>query len=295
MLEDTGILNHRLLLFGRSRTSKRFDGRGGLPLLEHVDTATVERVCAQVEVDAAGNCTSETNDVGTSSQVRLTLLRLDEEGTGNDDHRSIVAEPVARRPYVRASSTSPARHAFRAARFFRSALTHDTVNDMTYDHISTTSARQRKQIGRVTAVLGEPVTASASFRVEGTLPWYLLGVVVGVGVLQGALGAVIGLGLGFVIARLVTRGRAAGFGFTTILAVTETHLHALKAGFWSGRPTANATVASWSLAALPIEIRHKRLTTAVSLSLPDGRQVRLESASRKGAQRLISHLRPTGS
>jgi len=95
VLKDMGVSDHRLLLVRGSRTPKRFDCRGGLPLLEHVDTAAVECVCAQVEVDTARSRTSETNGFGTSGQVRLTLLGLDEEGTGNDDHRSILPEMLA--------------------------------------------------------------------------------------------------------------------------------------------------------------------------------------------------------
>lgn len=160
-------------------------------------------------------------------------------------------------------------------------------------HDSLLSRRERKLIERASVALGEPVAAAGAFRVEGTLPWYFAGILVGLGLLQGVLGALIGLGLGALVARLATRHRARGFGFTTIIAVTATQLHAIKASFWTGRPVADGRIGSWPLAAITMGVRYKRLTTAVSLELPDGRHVRLEGVSRKHAAALVGRLRAT--
>ena len=160
------------------------------------------------------------------------------------------------------------------------------------------SRRQRRQIERASGALGEPVTAVAAFRVEGTLPWYLLGIGLGAGLLGGAVGTLIGFAAGYAVARIVTRRRAAGFGFTTILAVTATHLCALKGSIWSGRPVPDGQIGSWPLADLalhmPVQVRRKRLTVAVALDLGHARRVRLESVSRKRAERLIARLPAAG-
>lgn len=140
------------------------------------------------------------------------------------------------------------------------------------------SPRQSKQIKRVASVLGEPVRASAVFWVEGTLPWLLLGVGLGVGLLRGALGAVIGFAVGYLIARLVNRSRANGVGHVTILAVTHNHVHAIKANIWTNRRT-GIQIGEWPRDQVASRIRRKRLTVAVTLELPDGHQVRLESPS----------------
>ena len=152
------------------------------------------------------------------------------------------------------------------------------------------SRRQRRQIERASNALGQPVIAATAFRVEGTLPWYLFGVALGVGLLGGAVGALIGCAVGYGMARMVTRRRAAGVGFTTILAATTTQLYALKANFWSGRPAPGQPIGIWPLTDVPIEVRRKHLTVAVALDLGDRRRPQLESVSRKGADVLIANL-----
>jgi hypothetical protein len=136
------------------------------------------------------------------------------------------------------------------------------------------SRRQRKWLNRVSEAVGEPVTAAAAFRVEGTLPWYAVGLALGVGTLGGALGAVLGAAVGYSIARLVTLRRGRGVGFVTIVAATATEVFAVKANFWTNRPKATR-VGEWPLG--QITARHKRITVALTLDLPDGHQVRLES------------------
>jgi hypothetical protein len=163
------------------------------------------------------------------------------------------------------------------------------------------SGRQRKQIARLSSMLGEPVLATAPFWVEGTLPWYILGLVLGVGLIGvGLLGVLIGLAVGFVIARLVTGRRAKGVGFTTILAVTRSQVYALNANFWTNRSTGRQ-VAVWPLGEVASGIRRKRFTVAVTLDHPDGHQIRLETPryllASKRARTFTAHLPtpPTGS
>jgi hypothetical protein len=152
------------------------------------------------------------------------------------------------------------------------------------------SGRQRKQLDRACVAVGQPVRATAVFYVEGTWPWYVGGGALGAGLLGGALGFLIGLGVAYVMTRLVLRGRAGGFGFITWLAVTATELHALQGSFWSARPRPDRRHESWPLDQVRVQIRRKRLTTAVTLSLPDQRQVRLESTSRKRTQAFLNAL-----
>ena len=140
------------------------------------------------------------------------------------------------------------------------------------------------------ARLGVPVVATASFWVEGTLPWFFLGLLVGVAVLQGALGALIGLAVGYGIARLATRPRAAGAAFSTILAATATELLAVKGSFWTGRPLGDRRIGSWPLDNIDVEVRRKRLTTAVSVGLSDGRRMRLEIIHTRRSDALIARL-----
>jgi len=157
------------------------------------------------------------------------------------------------------------------------------------------SRRQRKLNERTAAAIGEPVLAANTLWVEGTMPYLVLGLAVGVGVLQGVLGALIGIGIGYLIARLLTRRRSVGFPFATVIAVTATHLYAMRVSFWSGRPQADHQLGKWPLAQVPMDVRRKRLTTAVALSLPDGRRVRLEKSGRwspgEGPGSLIAYLR----
>ncbi len=92
MLEDSRISDLGLLIVGCCRTSERLDCGNGVPLLEHVDTVEVERVSAQVEVDAARGITCETNDIDTLDEVRIALFRLHEQSTRNNDHSCILAQ-----------------------------------------------------------------------------------------------------------------------------------------------------------------------------------------------------------
>jgi len=157
------------------------------------------------------------------------------------------------------------------------------------------SPRQSKKIERVAAVLGKPVTATAVFQVEGTLPWLLVGLGLGVGLRGGALGAVIGVIIGYLSSRLVNRRRANGVSDNTILAVTNNHVHALKASFWTNRPTGEQ-IGEWPSDQVGSLIRSKRLTIAVTLDLPDGRQMQLETPKSRGAgkwSRTLTAQQPT--
>jgi hypothetical protein len=151
--------------------------------------------------------------------------------------------------------------------------------------------RRAKLLARLSSLLGEPVSEAAPFWVEGTLPFYLVGLGIGVAVMQGAVGAIVGLGLGIVASRLFTRRRAPGFGFQTYLAVTPTKVVAVKSNYWLGRPT-GSPAAAWPTGAVRAKVRPKQLTTAVTLDLPEGGHVRLETppGSRKRCRPVLRLL-----
>jgi hypothetical protein len=154
------------------------------------------------------------------------------------------------------------------------------------------SNRDRKLLERLSVTLGEPAVAAHRFWVEGSYPWYLLGIVVGIGILQGALGAVLGIGLGYVLARLITYRRAPGLGQTSLVALTPTRVIIFK----GTRPT-GSRLGEWPVNRVRASWRRKRLTNAFTFDLPDGRHVRLESwgfGARKGADNLVAHLRSLG-
>jgi hypothetical protein len=153
------------------------------------------------------------------------------------------------------------------------------------------SASGHKQVERAFAALGVPVIATASFWVEGTWPWIFIGSLVGAGVLQGALGALLGLGAGYGVAWLVTRRRAGGAGLSTVLAVTATDLYAIKASLWTGRPVADKRIGSWPLDTVDLQVRSKRIATAVSIGLAGGRRMQLETTGRKRSALLVAELR----
>jgi hypothetical protein len=134
----------------------------------------------------------------------------------------------------------------------------------------------RTQIRKVTALLQQPVQASAPFLVEGAWPFVVGGVLFGVGLLRGALGAVVGFLLGNLVAWLATRHRAAGMSFRTTLALSEGGLYAFRSGYWLGRPT--ALLGAWDLDKVQATVRSKRIATAVDLVVPDGRHLRFEVA-----------------
>jgi hypothetical protein len=150
---------------------------------------------------------------------------------------------------------------------------------------------------RLSAVVGQPVSAASVFWVEGSWPFYLVGLALGVGVIGGAVGALVGVGVGIGAARLFTRRRAPGVGFQTFLAVTSTSVVAIKSNVWLGRPT-GSPLAVWPADAVRANVRRKRVTTAVSLELADGHRMRLETplGSRKWSQpvlRLLQSPRPS--
>jgi hypothetical protein len=151
--------------------------------------------------------------------------------------------------------------------------------------------RQAKLHARLATVVGQPVTAASRFWVEGSWPFYFVGLALGVAVIGGAVGALVGIGVGIGAARLFTRRRAPGVGFQTFLALTPTSLVALKSSFWRGRPT-GLPLAVWPAEAVRADVRRKRFTTAVTLELADGHRVRLETplGSRKRSQPVLSLL-----
>jgi hypothetical protein len=151
--------------------------------------------------------------------------------------------------------------------------------------------RRAKLLARLSAVVGQPVSAASAFWVEGSWPFYFVGLALGVGVIGGALGALVGIGVGIGAARLFTRRRAPGVGFQTFLAVTTTSVVVVKSNFWQGRPT-GAPLAAWPADTVRATVRRKRVTTAVSLELPDGRHLRLETplGSRKWSQPVLDLL-----
>ena len=104
--------------------------------------------------------------------------------------------------------------------------------------------RRAKLLVRLSAVVGQPVSAASVFWVEGSWPFYLVGLALGVGVIGGAVGALVGVGVGIGAARLFTRRRAPGVGFQTFLAVTSTSVVAIKSNVWLGRPT-GSPLAVW--------------------------------------------------
>jgi hypothetical protein len=154
------------------------------------------------------------------------------------------------------------------------------------------SNRDRKLLERLSQTLGEPTVAAHRFWVEGSYPWYLLGVIVGIGVLQGALGALLGIGLGYLLARLITFRRAPGLGQTSLVALTPTRVVIFK----GTRPTGKR-LGEWPINTVRASWRRKTLTNAFAFDLTDGRHIRLESwgfGARKGADNLVSHLRALG-
>jgi hypothetical protein len=148
--------------------------------------------------------------------------------------------------------------------------------------------RQAKLNARLATVVGQPVTAASRFWVEGSWPFYFVGLALGVAVIGGAVGALVGIGVGIGAARLFTRRRAPGVGFQTFLAVTPTSLVAVKSSFWRGRP-ASAPLVLWPTSAMRANVRRKRITTAVTIELPDGGRIRLETppGSRKWSEPLL--------
>jgi hypothetical protein len=154
------------------------------------------------------------------------------------------------------------------------------------------SNRDRKLLERLTTVFGEPVVAAHRFWIEGSYPWYLLGIALGVGVLRGALGALIGVALGYAIARLVTYRRAPGLGATTLVALTAT-----KVVFIRGTRATGKRAGEWPVGQVRASWRRKTLTNAFAFDVPGGRHLRLESwglGARRGAENLVAHLRANG-
>jgi hypothetical protein len=133
--------------------------------------------------------------------------------------------------------------------------------------------RPSRLIIRAEKLLGAPVRAAARFQVEGFLPYYWIGFAVGVAGarLWGGLGAVICLLLAMLVGRLATRGRAPGYPLTTVLAVTDTHVYALRTARSGDRQ-----LGQWPRATVATRIRRKQVTLAITLDQPDGTPVRLE-------------------
>jgi hypothetical protein len=135
--------------------------------------------------------------------------------------------------------------------------------------------RQRKQVERAAKVLGVPVVAaSPTLMVEGMWPWYIVGTGLGAA-LGGVPGALLGGAVGYGIGRLVTRGRADGIGFLTVLALTPTHLHALRCGVLSSLP--KKAIASCPREQVRVGLDEKRWTSVVTVDTVDGRRLRMES------------------
>jgi hypothetical protein len=109
--------------------------------------------------------------------------------------------------------------------------------------------------------------------VEGFLPYFWIGFALGVAgaVLWGGLGAVICLLFAILVGRLATRGRAPGYPMTTVLAVTDTHVYALRTARSGDRQ-----LGQWPRATVATRIRLKQVTRAITLDRPDGTPVRLE-------------------
>jgi hypothetical protein len=131
-------------------------------------------------------------------------------------------------------------------------------------------------INRAETLLDVPVRAAARFNVEGFLPYYWIGaaLVLAGGVLFGVLGVVICIPLAIlvgIIGRLATRGRAPGYPWTTVLAVTDTDIYALRIARSGDRQ-----LGQWPRAAVATRIRRKRVTRAITLDRPGGTPVRLE-------------------
>lgn len=134
------------------------------------------------------------------------------------------------------------------------------------------SPGHRRLVARSSQALGQPVRDAARLQVEGFLPYYWLGFVLGaVLFLGGALGVLIGVAAGILIGRLATRNRARGLGMSTVLAVTDTHVYALKVSRRAFQP-----VASWPRAEVVRRLRRKRVTYAVTLDRLDASPIRLE-------------------
>lgn len=130
---------------------------------------------------------------------------------------------------------------------------------------------------RAEQLLGVPVRAAARFNVEGFLPYYWIGTALGLAgaVVFGVLGAVVGVAISSLlvipVGRLATRGRAPGYPLTTVLAVTDTHVYALRIARSGDRQ-----LGQWPRATVATRIRRKRVTRAITLDRPDGTPVRLE-------------------
>jgi hypothetical protein len=140
--------------------------------------------------------------------------------------------------------------------------------------------RAQQLLERVGAQVGVPVMAALPVAVEGTYGWVLLGLAIGVGLIQGALGALIGIAVGYGVGRLATRHRAVGLPTRSVLAVSPDAARAVKVGWWSGRPTGEV-VAVWPVGLMRAEVRRKLCTVAVRLVGPDGRALRLECQGRQ--------------
>jgi hypothetical protein len=154
------------------------------------------------------------------------------------------------------------------------------------------SNRDRKLLERLTVALGEPTVAANRFWVEGTYPWIVFGTIVGVGILRSALGGVVGILLGFLIARVVTFRRAPGFSLSSLVAITSTRIIVIK----GSRPTGKL-LGEWPVNTVRVSWRHKALTNAFVFDFPDGRHVRLENSglgARKRADNLVAHLDALG-
>jgi len=126
-------------------------------------------------------------------------------------------------------------------------------------------------------LLGVPVRAAARFNVEGFLPFYWIGAALGLvgAALFGVLGAVFGVLISTLlvipVGRLATRSRAPGYPLTTVLAVTDTDVYALRIARSGDRQ-----LGRWPRAAVATRIRRKRVTRAITLDAADGRPARLE-------------------
>jgi hypothetical protein len=134
------------------------------------------------------------------------------------------------------------------------------------------SPGHRRLMARSSEVLGQPVRDAARLQVEGFLPYYWVGLVLGIVLLRGGvLGVLIGVGAGIGIGRIATRNRARGLGMSTVLAVTDTQVHALKLSRRTAQP-----VAAWPRDEVASRLRRKRVTYAVTLDRPDAPPIRLE-------------------
>jgi hypothetical protein len=154
-------------------------------------------------------------------------------------------------------------------------------------------ARQAQQLlDRVAGQVGEPVVAAVPATAEGAFGCVYLGLAVGVGLLQGALGALIGIVVGWGVARLVTRHRAVGLSCRVVLVATSDAVRAIKSTWWCGRPTGEI-LAVWPVGVMRAEVRRKLCTVALRLVGPDGRALRLETWGRRTlpmCEALAAHL-----